>query len=108
MRPEDSRISAAQIRRRNRRWTVYVMGFVLIVAASLWYKGFDSYRITPACDDLFSDKNDTGSFLAQKNGLVLDSRTGLTWYSCSAGQRFQDNECLGLSLIHISEPTRPY
>lgn len=48
----------------------------------------------PSCNDHF-DFGETGQYLRNELGVVLDARTGNTWFACNAGQRFYAGRCLG-------------
>lgn len=48
----------------------------------------------PSCRETFGF-GDTGAYRIDESGLVFDSRTGLTWFACNAGQRYRDRRCFG-------------
>jgi hypothetical protein len=51
------------------------------------------------CDDYFSTHQTDSHYQRMNNGLAQDPLTGLTWFRCSAGQRWEDGQCQGNPLM---------
>lgn len=56
------------------------------------------YRDEPLCDEHFAE-GDFSGFQLRDGGLATDPETGLTWYRCNAGERFRDDQCVGLAVL---------
>lgn len=56
--------------------------------------GCDRYAEKGFCADHFA-QGDLGRWQVDTQGLVTDSKSGLRWFRCNAGERFQDGQCLG-------------
>lgn len=52
------------------------------------------YRSEETCSESIS-RGDKGRFVVNKEGFAKDSESGVTWYRCSAGQRFSNFRCKG-------------
>jgi hypothetical protein len=46
------------------------------------------------CADHFLE-GDLGRWQVDSQGLATDPKTGLRWFRCNAGERFQEGQCLG-------------
>lgn len=56
--------------------------------------GCDRYTEKTQCADHFAP-GDMGRWQVDSQGLATDPSTGLRWFRCNAGERFQDGQCLG-------------
>jgi hypothetical protein len=56
--------------------------------------GCDRYAEKVLCADHFA-QGDLGRWQVDTQGLATDPKTGLRWFRCNAGERFQDGQCLG-------------
>jgi hypothetical protein len=52
------------------------------------------YRSEEACADSIA-KGDKGRFEVDNRGFARDTESGVTWYRCSAGQRYANFRCKG-------------
>ena len=60
--------------------------------------GCSDLRQTPSCLTYFKS-GDMGHFKLQSPHVVQDSRSGLLWYRCAAGQTLLDEQCTGSPLV---------
>ena len=54
----------------------------------------ERYTEPVRCGDHFS-AGDLGRWEVDAQGLATDPKTGLRWFRCNAGERFQDGQCTG-------------
>ena len=64
----------------------------IVVAMAL--SGCADTRNTPSCDTLFK-AGELREFVLENDNVVRDSRSGLRWFRCAAGQTIQDGLCQG-------------
>lgn len=67
---------------------------MITLGATLLLAACSVHPDKPSCRDFF-EFADTGPYLRNELGLVLDTRSGTTWFACNAGQRFYAGRCLG-------------
>jgi hypothetical protein len=60
--------------------------------------GCDFSRVDVSCLEHIQS-GDTGRFIDQGNGIVLDPQTQVQWYRCAVGQRFTEQGCTGSPLL---------
>ena len=85
-------------KRKNGRLAVTLLIIIAILVGYLWYRDFDNYRELPDCENLLEgtvNKN----FSIETNGIAKHKTTGLKWYRCNAGQRFNNGKCTGKILV---------
>ena len=83
--------------------TLLLSMFILFLSATAQKKN----KIDPMVAQLNTIKNETITFL--DNRYDLDKKTALQiWDFAEVGYKETKSSALHLSLIHISEPTRPY
>ncbi len=73
----------------NRRWAA-----LLVLSSVLWLSACERYAEQARCGDHFA-AGDLGRWQVDTQGLAADPKTGLRWFRCNAGERFQDGQCLG-------------
>jgi hypothetical protein len=67
----------------------------LVVLSSLsLLTACDRYVEQTRCADHFVS-GDMGRWQVDSQGLAMDPKTGLRWFRCNAGERFQDGQCTG-------------
>jgi len=68
-----------------------------VALVSIFLSSCDYYQDQPDCDGFFEGR-DKGEFVTDETGLAKDSRNGVIWYRCAAGQRYSNFKCKGKSL----------
>ena len=63
-----------------------------VLLATLVLGGCDFSRVEVSCLEHIPS-GDTGRFIDQGNGIVLDPQTQLQWYRCAVGQRYTERGC---------------
>ena len=69
-----------------------------ILLAAMALGGCDFSRVEVSCLEHIPS-GDTGRFIDQGNGVVLDPQTQLEWYRCAVGQRYTELGCAGSPLL---------
>jgi hypothetical protein len=69
-----------------------------VLLATLVLGGCDFSRVEVSCLEHIPS-GDTGRFIDQGNGIVLDPQTQLQWYRCAVGQRYTERGCAGSPLL---------
>ena len=75
---------------RRSRDMVLLLGLALMFLLA----GCSDLRQTPTCGEYFK-AGDLGRFKLENPHVVQDSKTGLLWYRCAAGQSLMDGQCVG-------------
>jgi hypothetical protein len=70
----------------------FIPFFLALAYSSLIYGDINK---APTCGNYFSTNQIDDHYQRMDNGLVQDPLTGLTWYRCSAGQRWDNGQCDG-------------
>ncbi len=66
----------------------------MVLGSALWLSACERYAEQARCGDYFA-AGDWGHWQVDGQGLAIDTKTGLRWFRCNAGERFQDGQCLG-------------
>ena len=54
----------------------------------------ERYMDKTSCSEYFT-QGDLGRWQVDSQGLAVDPNTGLRWFRCNAGERFEEGQCLG-------------
>ena len=60
--------------------------------------GCDFSRATQSCHE-YIPEGDTGRYVIEGSGIVIDPITGTEWYRCAFGQRHVTQGCKGDALL---------
>ncbi len=82
-------ISTSASRFGPRGWSLLSALIMLSVLSSC-----GDYRSEETCGESIP-RGDKGRFIVNKEGFAKDSVSGVTWYRCSAGQRYSNFRCKG-------------
>jgi len=70
----------------------------MALGLSVLVTGCGRYRDKPSCETFFASEG-TAGYALRDRGLVVDPESGLTWYRCNAGERFQNGACAGQPVL---------
>lgn len=69
----------------------YVYLFVLLICAPL-------VALAQQCNDAILSSAPNDNYFANVNGTITELETGLTWYRCAVGQRWNGQQCEGKAI----------
>ena len=67
---------------------------LFVMSSVFWLSACDRYAEQVRCGDHFV-AGDLGRWQVDSQGMAADPKTGLRWFRCNAGERFQEGQCLG-------------
>ena len=70
----------------------------LLMILALLLSGCDFSRATQSCYE-YIPEGDTGRYVIEGSGIVIDPITGTEWYRCAFGQRHVRQGCKGDALL---------
>ena len=70
----------------------------LLMVLALLLSGCDFSRATQSCHE-YIPEGDTGRYVIEGSGIVIDPITGTEWYRCAFGQRHVTQGCKGDALL---------
>lgn len=85
-----SRVTSRSAKISARRGFSLLSGLMLLLTLN----SCGDYRSEETCADSIS-RGDKGRFEVNKDGFAKDIESGVTWYRCSAGQRYSNFRCKG-------------